>query len=140
MESNDHPAAPDGPDCTAEQARTLPYLVAFGAIYVGAIVALRFLPLPRAGQVVVALLPVPFFAFYIWRWVRAVRNLDELQRLILLEALSIAFPLALLLVLTLGLLELSGALRVGAIDYLELWPVIFWLYFVGLFAARKRYR
>ena len=22
----------------------------------------------------------------------------------------------------------------------ELWPVIFWLYFVGLFAARKRYR
>lgn len=22
----------------------------------------------------------------------------------------------------------------------ELWPVIFWLHFVGLFAARKRYR
>jgi hypothetical protein len=100
MESNDSPAPPHGPDCTVEQARTIPYLVAFGVIYVGAIVALRFLPLPQAGQVIVALL----------------------------------------LVLTLGLLELSGALRVGAIDYLELWPMIFWLYFVGLFAARKRYR
>lgn len=140
METTQRLDAPHGPDCTPETARTIPYLIAFGVTYVGAIVALRFLPLPQAAQVAVALLPVPFFGFYILRWMRAVRRLDELERLILLEALAIAFPLALLLVLTLGLLELSGAIRVGVVDMLKLWPMIFWLYFVGLFAARKRYR
>jgi len=140
METIERAAIPHGVECTPEQARTLTPLVAFGAIYVGAIAALRFVPLSQAAQIAVALLPVPFFGFYILRWVTTLRRLDELQRLITLEALGIAYPLALLLVMSLGLLQLVGVRGIEAIDYLRLWPILFWLYFVGLFIARKRYR
>ncbi len=140
METTEKVAIPHGAGCVPERTRTIAPLVAFGAIYVGAIAALRFVPLSPAAQIAVALLPVPFFAFYILRWVTTLRRLDELQRLITLEALGVAYPLALLLVMSLGLLKLAGARGVEAIDYLRLWPVLFWLYFVGLFIARKRYR
>jgi hypothetical protein len=140
METIEGAAIPRGAGCAPEHARTIPPLAAFGAIYVGAIAALRFVPLSQAAQIAVALLPVPFFAYYILRWVTALRRLDELQRLITLEALGIAFPLALLVVMSLGLMQLAGVRGIEAIDYLRLWPVLFWLYFVGLFIARKRYR
>ena len=126
--------------CSSAQAGTIPPLVAFGIIYVAAITALRFIAMPRAAQVAVALAPLPIFAFYLARWLRAMRRLDELQRLIQLEALAIAFPLTLLLILALGLLQMVEALPVRLADYIRLWPVVFWLYFVGLFIARKRYR
>jgi hypothetical protein len=126
--------------CSPAQASTIPPLVAFGVIYVAAIAALRFIDMPRAAQIAVALAPLPVFAFYLARWLRAMRRLDELQRLIQLEALAIAFPLTLLLILALGLLQMVEALPVRLADYIRLWPVVFWLYFVGLFIARKRYR
>jgi hypothetical protein len=131
---------PHGAPCAPEQARTIPYLVAFAVIYLAALLVLRFVPMPKAGQIAVALAPVPFFGFYILRWVRAIRALDELQRLITLEALAIAFPLSLLLILTLGLLQAVDAFDINRFDYLKLWPMVFWFYFIGLFVARKRYR
>lgn len=126
--------------CSTAQASTIPPLVAFAIIYVAAIGALRLIQMPHAAQVAVALAPLPVFAFYLARWLRAMRRLDELQRLIQLEALAIAFPLTLLLILALGLLQMVEALPIRLADYLRLWPVVFWLYFVGLFIARKRYR
>ncbi len=138
--SADDRALPHGAQCAPEQARTIPYLAAFAVIYLAALLVLRFVPMPKAAQVAVALAPVPFFGFYILRWVRAIRSLDELQRLITLEALAIAFPLALLLILTLGLLHAVDALDMRQFDYLRLWPMVFWFYFIGLFVARKRYR
>ena len=140
MERPQPPGPPHGPDCEPDMARTNPYLAAFGIAYVGALAALRFLPMPRVAQVAVALAPVPLFALYLQRWLGAVRRLDELQRLITLEALGIAYPLALLLIMTIGLLEMVGAIRHDLVTYLRLWPLVFWLYFIGLIAARRRYR
>lgn len=140
MHRSDTPEATPSDSCSPAQASTIPPLVAFGIIYVAAIAALRFIAMPRAAQTVVALAPLPVFAFYLARWLRAMRRLDELQRLIQLEALAIAFPLTLLLILALGLLQMVEALPVRLADYIRLWPVVFWLYFVGLFLARKRYR
>ncbi|HET9950402.1 MAG TPA: hypothetical protein VFS09_01280 [Candidatus Eisenbacteria bacterium] len=140
MERPDSPALPHGPDCSPETARTTPYLIAFAIAYVGALLLLRFVPMPRAAQIAVSLVPVPVFSLYLHRWLGAVRRLDELQRLITLEALGIAYPLALLLIMTIGLLEMVGALRHDVVSYLRLWPLVFWLYFIGLIAARRRYR
>jgi hypothetical protein len=134
------PAFPHGPDCSVETARTTPYLVAFGVAYLGALFALRFVAMPRGAQIAVALAPAPIFALYLMRWIRAVRRLDELQRLITLEALAIAYPSALLLIMTLGLLEMVGAVKHDLINYLRLWPLVFWLYFIGLLVARRRYQ
>jgi len=140
MERTEAPGFPHGPDCSPETARTTPYLMAFAVAYVGALAALRFFPMPRVAQVVVALAPVPVFGLYLHRWLGAVRRLDELQRQITLEALGIAYPLALLLIMTIGLLEMAGAIRHDLVTYLRLWPLVFWLYFIGLIAARRRYR
>jgi hypothetical protein len=140
MNRSDIPGQTAADGCPPARARTIPPLIAFGIIYVAAIAALRLIEMPRAAQIPVALAPLPVFAFYLVRWIRAMRQLDELQRLIQLEALAIAFPLALLVILALGLLQMIEALPMRLADYLRLWPVVFWLYFLGLFIARKRYR
>jgi hypothetical protein len=134
------PVPGDSAACAVRGARMLPPLIAFGVIYVAAMAALRFIPLPRAAQYAVALLPAPFFAFYLRRWIHAARGLDELQRLIHFEALAIAYPLVLLLLMVLGLLDLVRLPDRSTNAFLRVWPVVFWLYVVGLFIARKRYR
>jgi hypothetical protein len=126
--------------CDPVRSRAIPPLIAFAVIYVASMLLLRFVPMSRGASIAVALLPLPVFAFYLVRWIRAIRSLDELQQRIQLEALAIAFPMSLLLILGMGLLQMADALPLGSRDYLRLWPAVFWLYFVGLFVARKRYR
>jgi hypothetical protein len=126
--------------CDPVRSRAIPPLIAFAVIYVGSMLLLRFLPMARGATIAVALLPLPVFGFYLVRWIRAIRSLDELQQRIQLEALAIAFPLSLLLILGMGLLQMVDALPLDLRDYLRLWPVVFWFYFIGLFVARKRYR
>lgn len=126
--------------CDPVRSRAIPPLIAFAVIYVGSMLLLRFIPMSRGAAVTVALLPLPVFAFYLVRWIKAIRALDELQQRIQLEALAFAFPLSLLLILGMGLLQMADALPLDLQDYLRLWPMVFWLYFIGLFVARKRYR
>src|SRR5262245_29922977 len=84
------PAEEGFESCEARGRRMIPPLVAFGVIYVAAIAALRFVPMPRAAMYATALAPAPLFAFYLRRWILASRGLDELQRQIHFEALAIA--------------------------------------------------
>ena len=140
MDAAKNPGMAQGPACEVEQVRTIPYLVAFLVAYLGAMAALRFIPMPRGVQVAVALAPAPVFALYLRRWVHVLRQVDELQRLITLEALAIAYPLTLLLIMTIGLLEMVGAIPHDLVTYLRLWPLVFWFYFIGLIIARRRYR
>jgi len=139
MDSEARPLLPHGPDCSTGPSRELPILFAFALAYVGAIFMLKFVPMPRAAEISVALTPVLLFAWYIWRWMHGVRRLDELQRLMTLEALAFAYPVSLLLILTLGLLEVAGLGKPTLITYLQLWPLVFWFYFIGLIIARRRY-
>jgi hypothetical protein len=140
MDTVEKSSFPHGPHCTVETARTIPYLLAFAVVYLGAMTALRFVAMPRAVQIAVALAPTPVFALYVRSWIHNLRQVDELQRLITLEALAIAYPLALLLIMTIGLLEMVGAIRHDLVTYLRLWPIVFWFYYIGLIAARRRYR
>lgn len=91
------------------------------------------------GALLLALLPVPFFAGFVWAYVRRVRALDELQRHIQLEALALAFPVALVLVFTAGLLDLAGFHGAGDWDLPRLWPLVLLPYWVGLALAHRRY-
>jgi len=86
-----------------------------------------------------ALLPVPFFAAFIWTYGRNVRGLDELQRRIQLEALALAFPVALLVVFTAGLLDLAGFHGEQDWDLPRLWPLVLFPYWIGLALAHRRY-
>ena len=96
--------------------------------------------LPTWQRVGVALLPVPFFAVFLWRVLTGVRSLDELERRIHLEALAVAFPLTLLLIMILGLMQRAVTLKFEDWSYLHLWPYLILLYVVGLAVATRRYK
>jgi hypothetical protein len=90
-------------------------------------------------RVVVALLPVPFFVYFLLTEVRYMRNLDELKRRIQLEALAIAFPVVLLLLMTLGLLQ-GVALSPEEWSYRHIWFIALLAYGVSVRTAERRYR
>jgi len=86
-----------------------------------------------------ALFPVPFFALLIYAYVRAVRGMDELGRRMQLEALAFAFPIAVLVVFTVGLLDLAGFHGTHDWDLPRLWPLMLLPYWAGLALAQRRY-
>src|SRR5688500_11462048 len=61
---------------------------------------------PQAALIAIVVSPVIPAGLFLYFFITDMRNRDELQRRIQLEALALAYPLILLLVLTLGLLEL----------------------------------
>ena len=87
-----------------------------------------------------ALLPVPFFGGLVWGYVRAVRGMDELGRRIQLEALAFAYPIALLVAFTAGLLDLAGFHGAQNWDLPRLWPMLLMPYWFGVFRAARRYQ
>jgi hypothetical protein len=92
-------------------------------------------------RIVVAMLPVPFFVYFLLTEVRYMRNLDELQRRIQLEALAVAFPVVLLLLMTLGLLQVAGvAVSQEDWSYRHIWFLALLSYAVGVKMAERRYR
>jgi hypothetical protein len=64
--------------------------------------------------------------------------MDELQRRIQLEALAFAYPLTLLLLMTLGLLQLVMDLNPADWSYRHVWQfvIVFYLFGVGLSVRR----
>jgi hypothetical protein len=93
-----------------------------------------------AARVAAALLPVAPFAWLLWEIVKGVRSMDELEQRIQLEALALAFPLTLILLMTLGLLEIAIGLPAKDLSYRHVWAMLPALYFLGLTLARRRYR
>jgi hypothetical protein len=87
-----------------------------------------------------ALLPVPFFALLIYGYVRSVRTMDELGRRIQLEALAFAFPIALLVAFTAGLLDLAGFHGAQNWDLPRLTPLLLVPYWFGVVRATRRYQ
>ncbi|MBA2706652.1 MAG: hypothetical protein H0U59_02460 [Gemmatimonadaceae bacterium] len=86
-----------------------------------------------------AFVPTPVFALFLWRFVKGIRAADELERRIQLEALAVAFPLGLLLLTTLGLVQRAVELNFQDWSYNHIWPYFWFFYLLGLWIARKRY-
>ena len=110
----------------------------FMAAYFVAVWMQETLSPPPAGAVAIALLPTAALALFIVTWVRASRELDELQQRIQLEALVVGFPGTILLAIFLGFLQRGGLLPEGT-DLRDMWGFLPWPYFVGLLVARRRY-
>lgn len=73
--------------------------------YLAARFALPALAPPPHWDIVVANVPTIAFFWFVWVVRRALRTIDELQRRIHLEALALAFPAVMLVLMTLGLLD-----------------------------------
>lgn len=94
---------------------------------------------PENTRIAIALIPVPLFAMFIWSFIRSVRDADELERRIHLETLAIAFPLGLLLLTTLGLVQRAVELNFQNWSFNHVWPMFAFFWLFGNVIARKRY-
>jgi hypothetical protein len=92
-----------------------------------------------ALSIVAALAPIPPFAAMLWFLGRGIAGTDELERKIHLEALAFAFPLSVLLLMVLGLLDLAIDLNPADWSYRHLWPIMAMFWFLGQALARRRY-
>jgi hypothetical protein len=96
--------------------------------------------LSEGTRIVVALMPIVPFAVFLGLMIAGIRQMDELHRKVHLEALAIAFPLAMLLLMVLGLLELVIPLSPDDWSYRHVWQYLPLLYFIGLALTWSRYR
>jgi hypothetical protein len=108
--------------------------------FAAAVVLIEAGHLPTPARAAAALLPVIGMTAFLWVEVSYLRQLDELHRRVQLEALAIAFPLALLLVFTVGSLERAGVHIEGFERPRDLWPLVVIPYPIGLLFAWRRYR
>jgi len=95
---------------------------------------------PAGSRLAIALIPIVPFAAFIWKFIASLREADELERRIQLEALAIAFPVAIVLLMVLALVQLAVPLNPDDWSYRHVWYFlpIFWL--GSLSIARRRYR
>jgi hypothetical protein len=90
-----------------------------------------------AWRYLVALTPVIPGAFIAWGIVRAIRKLDELSRMILLDGLAISFAFTLVLTLSLGFLGMAGLPQPNA-AYISLFMIVMWL--IGKLLITNKYQ
>jgi hypothetical protein len=84
---------------------------------------------------------IPIFTFYLFAWAvqSSLRSADELQRRIHLEALAMAFLIAMMAAMFLGLLEDSPRGHLW-LPLRDLWFTLPFLYGVCYIASRRHYR
>ena len=130
--------------CDAPRQRTPfwlhPYAAAaataLGAIAASVLLKRFTLSAPlRLAAVAVVMVPAAYLVYTMWRWLR---GLDEMQRRIQAEALSIAFPAAMLGALAAQFLQRAGF--VGSVGMEETWVGMGLLYITALLFTRWRYR
>ncbi len=92
-----------------------------------------------AASLALAIAPIAPFAAMLWFLIRGIAGTDELERRVHLEALVVAFPLSMLLLMVLGLLDLAIELDPANWSYRHLWPIMAMFWFLGQAVARKRY-
>jgi hypothetical protein len=91
------------------------------------------------ARVMIALAPVPIFAWFLVSFIGTLRSLDELERRIHLEAMAVAFPLGILLLQTLALMQRAVQLKFEDWSYSHVWIYLPIFYFLSLGLVRKRY-
>jgi len=96
--------------------------------------------LTQGVRIVVALAPIIPFGFFLVSMLAGISQMDELHRKVHLEALAIAFPLAMLLLMLLGLLELVIPLSPDDWSYRHIWQFLPLFYFIGLAFTWRRYQ
>ncbi|MGB5108042.1 MAG: hypothetical protein WBP29_08315 [Candidatus Zixiibacteriota bacterium] len=119
-------------------------LIASGVLFVGTWVVARGLlkqsELSQPVRVILALLPIGPFAWMLWNFIKGITSLDELQRKIQLEALAVAYPVMMVFLMTLGLLDIAIGLSSENFGLKHLWYYMPVFYFLGLFVATRRYQ
>ena len=114
--------------------------IAWFVAYWGARAVLENPDLTAGLKVAAALIPVPIFALFLVLFIRLIRTMDELERRIQLESLAIAYPLAVLLLMTLGLLQRAVDLPFQDWSYAHVWVYVVMFYVLSIPFVARRYQ
>jgi hypothetical protein len=129
-----------GEDRPGKHAQSLMATIVWFSAYFAARLLLKMDVFAPWERVAISLLPIPFFAWFVMVFIRRMRETDEMQRRIQLEALAIAFPLSVLLLMTLGLLQKAIVLSENDWGYTQVWLYLPLFYALGNAIAAHRYR
>ena len=89
--------------------------------------------------IILSFIPVVTFGLFIYSIIKGVASMDEVQVRVQMEAVVIAFSLALLSLMTLGLLDLVITLKKEDWGYRHLFPYFTLFYFIGLLISKRKY-
>jgi len=90
------------------------------------------------AEITIAMAPVAAFAVMFWTMWRHVRELDEMQRRMQLEALGLTVIVASLICITIGQLQKIGVLEKTMLD--DAWAIIAFTYVGAMLLTKLRYR
>jgi hypothetical protein len=108
------------------------------AIDIGAFLALGRIELGSAARTGVALLPLPGNIALIVLILRGIRRLDEFQKRVQFEAVTVAFLSTGVAVFVYGYLQKAHA--VGPLNMVLVWAFMLLFYAVGYFIAVNHYK
>lgn len=118
----------------------VPPMVAYVLVLFASVWLLKRLPEPGVPRALVALAPVLPIAIALRAIVRYVRDLDELQQRIELEAVSIASALVSLAYLAAGFLQVAKVIDIAAADaMIWVFPLICFTYGVAKAVVARRF-
>lgn len=119
--------------------RVLVYAILWIASYTCSIVTLKSFNLPVEVGLVLTFVTILAFSVFIYKYYRSIFFMDEVQIKIQMEAIVIAFSLGLMLLMTLGLLDLFITLNKEDWSYRHIVPLFATFYFIGLFMSKRKY-
>jgi UDP-N-acetylmuramyl pentapeptide phosphotransferase/UDP-N-acetylglucosamine-1-phosphate transferase len=116
------------------------YSILWGVTYLAcAFIIKHYHPSTPTG-IILSFIPTITFALFIFNYIKNINAMDEVERRVQLEAVVWAFSLGLLLLMTLGLLDLVVTLKKedwGNITFVI--PCFFAFYFIGILISRRKY-
>lgn len=115
------------------------YALIWAVSYIGSLGAMKTLELSPAVGIMLTLVPAIAFALFLYKFYRSVYFMDEVQIKIQMEAVVVAFTLALFTIMTLGLIDLAVELQPDDWSYRFLVPLFVAYYFIGLFISKRKY-
>lgn len=119
--------------------RVAVYAAIWAISYIGSLFALKNLDLPQEAGIVLTVITVLAFALFMYKYYRSIYFMDEVQIKIQMEAIVVAFSLGLLLLMTLGLLDLVIDLNWNDWGHSHLFHYFILFYFIGFFISRNKY-
>ena len=96
--------------------------------------------LSSTSRIIVALIPAIPFAAFLWLFITNIGQMDEMERKIQMEAMAFAFPMAVLLLMILALMQLAVPLSPEDWSYRHVWPFLPIFYFAGVALAWRKYK
>jgi hypothetical protein len=120
-------------------SKVLFYSILWAITYIGCLFILKKLEPSKTLGLVLSFMPTITFALFIYNFIKAIDVMDEVERRIQLEAAVWGFSLGLLLLMTLGLLDLVVILNKEDWGYRLLIPYFFAFYLFGIFISRRKY-